>query len=75
VSDSNKKPKARLTAKGNVKVTLTQREAKLIVGLIGCTVGGLGYSLYEALKDIVGEVSTFDHAIDMARIDTDCTPE
>jgi hypothetical protein len=63
--------KARLTAKGNVKVTLTQRQARLIVALLGQTTGVLGYTVYKPLRTLVGEMDTFDDAMFEASINTD----
>ncbi len=63
--------KARLTDKGNVKVTLTQRQARLIVALLAKTTGSLGYTVYKPLKDLVGNLGTFDEAMYEADINTD----
>jgi hypothetical protein len=69
------KPKARLTAKGNVKVTLTQREARLIVALLGPTDGALGMELYVSLEELVGDPETFNSRLADLGIDTDKVPE
>jgi hypothetical protein len=76
VSDSTSaKPKARLTAKGNVKVTMTKRHARLITALIGPTLGSLGYDLYGVLFDIVGDPHTFNKALEPLGLGTDEVPE
>lgn len=75
MNDSNKKPKARLTAKGNVKVTLTNREARLITALLGATTGDFGYELNQQLEDLVGVQDVFPVLIPLCRCNTDEVPE
>lgn len=58
------KAKARLTDKGNVKLTLSKRQAMLLLTLLGSTYGSLSYSVYEPLHSVMGDYSDLPDLLD-----------
>lgn len=67
--------KARRTAKGNIKLTITERQAKLLLSLMGPTCGSLSYSIYSPLVELTDNPNTFEDKLLGIGIFSDTIPE
>lgn len=57
---SVKRAGVRLTEKGNVKLTLSKRQAQLIMSLLGPTYGDLSYSIFGPMADVMENPGVFE---------------
>lgn len=72
-----KDAKVTRTADGEIRLTLSERQAQLLVELLGPTHGDLGFSIYNPLADVVPSRGwgLIEDELDDLHINTDSIPE